>query len=441
MSEMFVGLSSRLAAHNALAKIWASQRSEVALTEVCSNYKLSEQDKSLVWAMVMAILRNRALLDAAIDVHLREGKVERVVRDILRIGAAQLILLDRIPPHAAVSTSVELARHLGKEKVTGLMNAVLRKLVGLSEDDIPLPSEPSERIAVRYSHPLWLVERWEKSYGSEFTGALAAANNVEPPLTLRVNTRKTDRHSLLKLLNGQGIEAEAMKHFPEYIKAEAPGHPSELPGFTDGLFSVQDPAFSLPVDILAPLPGERILEIGCAPGGKLSHIAERFGKDVVIDGVDISEDRLETTASNLDRLGLSEFVKLHHADACEFGEPESYDAVLLDAPCTSTGVIRRHPEIRYNRTPKDIERMSDLQRELIIAALRVIKPGGRLIYCACSAEPEEGEEHLKILPPGVKTVPPEGDFLQGYCENCVARTWPHLHNLDGMIAFLVVTPR
>jgi len=441
MTDLAKGLAPRIAAFKALERIRAGAHSETALSEICSQFELPARDTSLAWAVTMAILRNRNLLDAAIDAHLERKKLDSATRDILRIGAAQTFFFDRIPKHAIVSTSVQLARHLKKEPVTGLVNAVLRKLQNLTIDDISLPENRVKRTAVRYSHPEWLIQRWVNRYGRGFAGALAAANNIEPPLTLRTNIKKIPPRKLLGFFSGQGIDAEQIRHFPEYIKVEAPGHPSKLPGFKDGFFSVQDPAFGFPVELLDPLPGEKILEIGCAPGGKLTHLAERFGGEIVLDGVDISKDRLELVEENLDRLGLSKYVTLHNADARNFGEPETYDAVLIDAPCTSFGVIRRHPEIRYERSPGDIERMSELQRELIIAGLRVLKPGGRLVYCACSTEPEEGEKHIDILPPGSKVIIPKNHTLAAYISDNILRTWPHLHNLDGSVAFLVETPR
>jgi len=441
MTTDYNGLDVRLGVYKALRAIRSGDDSAEALSSECSALQLKKKDLSLAWMIVMSILRNRDLLDRAVDAHLRGQTIEREVRDVLRIGAAQIILLDRIPTYAAVSTSTELCKRIGRERASGLVNAVLRKLEGCRKDDIELPSDVFERVAIRDSHPEWLIRRWSEREGIEFAGALAAANNVEPPATYRVNIKKTTPRELLRFLNGQGIIAEQIKHFPDYIKMDVPGHPGAIPGFADGLITPQDPAFSVPVDILDPIPGDRVLEIGCAPGGKISHLAERYGGDIDLHGVDISKKRLDIVAENLSRLGLSEYVTLHSADARVFGESESFDAVLIDAPCTSLGVIRRHPEIRYRRAPADIEKMSKLQTELIVAGFRVLKPGGRLVYCACSTESEEGEKHLEQLLPGAEVVLPEDFQPKSFISERVIRTWPHMHGLDGMISFMVEIPR
>ncbi len=435
------GLGSRMAAYEALRAIWDGEDSSTALLKACQKSKLDRQDIALTWMITMTVLRDRDLADCAIDEHLDRKKLDPEIRDILRIGAIQIIFLDRIPTYAAVSTSVDLCMEIGMERASGLVNAVLRKLDGLDEHDIPLPESKLDRITTRFSHPKWLVERWIEREGYEFATALSAGNNVSAPVTCRVNIRKITPRKAMNFLLGQGIEARQIDHFPDYLKIEAPGHPEILPGFGEGYFSPQDPAFSVPVDILDPLPGERILEIGCAPGGKLTHLSERYGGEVEIHGVDLSDDRLEMARENMERLELTEFVRLHSADAREFGEPESFDSVLIDAPCTSLGVIRRHPEIRYRRTMADIRALAKTQSELIASALRVLKPGGRLVYCACSTEPEEGEDHLSDLPPGIRIDTPKDYRPSAFVQGDVLRTWPHIHNLDGMVTFRVKTPR
>lgn len=435
------GISSRLAAYEALRAIWAGEDSSPALSKSCEKYELNRQDIGLAWMITMTVLRTRELIDRAIDDHIRRNKIDPEIRDILRIGAVQIIFLDRVPTFAAVSTSVDLSKKIDMHRASGLVNAVLRKLDGLDEHDIPLPESKLKRIAARFSHPEWLIRRWKEREDYEFATALAAANNLEAPTTCRVNIRKISPRKAMNFLLGQGIEARQIDHFPDYLKIEAPGHPEILPGFQEGYFSPQDPAFSVPVDILDPMPGDRILEIGCAPGGKLTHLAERYGGDIEIHGVDVSQERLEMARDNLLRLGLSEFVQLHSADAREYGAPMSFDAVLIDAPCSSLGVIRRHPEIRYRRTIRDIRSLAKIQAELIAAGLRVIKPEGRLVYCACSTEPEEGENHLNDLPPGIHLDTPEDYQPTTFLQGDVLRTWPHIHNLDSMITFRVRTPR
>ncbi len=440
MNDDNKGLLLRVVSYEALSAIWHGEDSSTALSRIGKEKHLDQQDLGLAWMITMTILRNRDFLDCAIDSKLDRDKIDPIVRDVLRIGAVQILMLDRVPSFAAVSTAVDLCKQIGVPRAAGLVNAVLRKLCDMTEHEIPLPKGKRERIAVEFSHPLWLIGKWAEREGYEFASALAAANNVEAPMICRVNIRKNTPRQVLTFLLGQGVEARQIPNFPEYLKVEAPGHPEILPGFADGFFSPQDPAFSVPVDLLEPLPGQRLLEIGCAPGGKLTHIAERYGGDIEIHGVDVSKERLDLARENLVRLGLSHLVNLHIEDGRKFGEPASFDWVLIDAPCTSLGVIRRHPEIRYRRKMQDIVNLSRIQSELIAAGLRVLKPGGSLVYCACSTEPEEGENHMKNLPSGVQWTTPRDYQPANFMQGKVLRTWPHIHNLDGMVTFRIKTP-
>lgn len=435
------GVQLRFVSYEALSAIWHGEDSSAALSRIGKEKELDQQDLGLAWMITMTILRNRDLLDCAIDSKLDRKKIDPIVRDVLRIGAVQILMLDRVPSFAAVSTAVDLCKHIGVPRAAGLVNAVLRKLCDMTEHEIPLPKDKRQRMATEFSHPVWLIGKWAESEGYEFASALAAANNVEAPTVCRVNIRAKTPRQTLEFLLGQGVEARQIPNFPDYISIEAPGHPETLPGFAEGYFSPQDPAFTVPVDLLEPLPGQRVLEIGCAPGGKLTHIAERYGGDIEIHGVDISKERIDLARENLVRLGLSHLVNLHVEDGRKFGEPASFDWVLIDAPCTSLGVIRRHPEIRYRRKMQDILNMARVQSELIAAGLRVLKPGGSLVYCACSTEPEEGENHMKNLPSGVQWTTPRDYQPANFMQGKVLRTWPHIHNLDGMVAFRVRTPK
>jgi len=409
---------------------------ESALDALLDKSDIATNDKSLTYAICMAVLRNRFKIDKIIDSLVTGKKIDDEVRDVLRIGAAQSLYLSKIPPHAIVSTAVELTKFAKKSSASGLVNAIMRKIVSQKEWDFVCRDE-IERISLETSHPQWLIERWEKAQGLDFARKLATTNNDEPPFTIRTNTRLITVEDLQERFAEADISSEIDERTPEYLYIDRRHAPYKLPGWDEGLFSVQDPAFGLPVWALAPRPGERILEIGCAPGGKLSHLAEIAGGDVELHGLDISESRLATTRENLTRLRLAEDVTLHLADARQFSMPGHFDAILLDAPCTSLGVIRRHPEIRYRRSPDDIARTSMLQMELIESAIALLKPDGRLVYCSCSTEPEEGEAHFSPPPEGfevrriISGIPTEfivGDFV---------RTWPHLHGLDGSFCAVI----
>ncbi|HDR90815.1 MAG TPA: hypothetical protein ENN75_01060, partial [candidate division Zixibacteria bacterium] len=218
------GLLLRVVSYKALSAIWHGEDSSSALSRIGREEKLDQQDLGLAWMITMTILRNRDLLDCAINSKLDRDKIDPIVRDILRIGAVQILMLDRVPDFAAVSTSVDICREIGVPKAAGLVNAVLRKLCDISEHDIPLPKDKRQKMAAQFSHPAWLIGKWAEREGYEFASALAAANNVEAPMICRVNIRKKTPRQVLSFLLGQGVEARQIPNFPEYLKIEAPGH-------------------------------------------------------------------------------------------------------------------------------------------------------------------------------------------------------------------------
>jgi len=429
------GIEPRMAAYRALVEIDRGAPSDIALDKVVREFKLSELDKALTWAIVLIDLRNRDFMDKAIDVFIHQNKIPYIARRVIRIGFSQIHFMDRIPPHAAVSTSVSLMKKLKKPSLAGLVNGILHKMLQLDVNDIPMPEKPIDKTAIENSHPGWLVRKWKKQYQEEFAIELIKSNNFEPPLYLRLNIQKTSRRNLIKLFTEEEIEISIVENFPEYLRVESSGKPSKLPGFTEGYFSIQDPAFSIPVDLMDIFPGDKVLEIGCAPGGKITHIAERYGNTIDITGIDISTERIEMARENLERLDLTGMVELRVEDFLTSTIDDKYDAILIDAPCTSLGVIRRHPEIRYRRKPRDFKKMSELQHGLIEKGVDLLKEDGRLVYCVCSNETEEAEAHLRKLPPGVELSIPKDEYPKNYYSKNIIKTFPNIHNLDGMSTF------
>jgi 16S rRNA (cytosine967-C5)-methyltransferase len=291
-------------------------------------------------------------------------------------GAAQLLFL-KTPPHAAIDLAVRLAQWDSRaRRYDKLVNAVLRRVA--KEGDAIAASLDAPRV----NTPDWLWERWVARYGEDRARAIAAANLVEPPLDLTV---KSDPHLWAKRLSGRVLPNGSVRLLPK-------GRIEALPGYENGAWWVQDVAASLPTHLIGDVANKRVLDLCAAPGGKTAQLA-LAGASVV--AVDISRTRLKTLKANLARLELD--AEMITADATSWSADERFDAVLLDAPCSSTGTIRRHPDIPYLKSPADVEDLAALQARLLDSAAALLKPGGTLVYSTCSLELEEGEAQIAAL--------------------------------------------
>jgi 16S rRNA (cytosine967-C5)-methyltransferase len=338
-------------------------------------FDLPARDRALVRAIVATSLRRKGQLDHALDTFLERGLPEKsgTLYPILLSAAAQLIFL-KTPPHAAIDLAVTLAQYDRQAKrYDKLVNAVLRRV-----------ASDGERIAAgldaaRVNTPDWLWDRWVAYWGEARAREIAAAHLDEPPLDLTV---KSDPALWAERLLGRVLPNGSVRLVPK-------GRIDALPGFADGEWWVQDIAASLPARLLGELAGQHVADLCAAPGGKTAQLV-LGGASVV--AVDSSKTRLALLAHNLTRLGLD--AECVHEDAATWQPGELFDAVLLDAPCSSTGTIRRHPDIPYTKSAKDIATLTELQARLIDNVARLVKPGGRLVYSTCSLEPEEGEAQI-----------------------------------------------
>jgi 16S rRNA (cytosine967-C5)-methyltransferase len=332
---------------------------------------LADRDRALVRALTATVLRRLGTLRHLLALFLERGAPKEAprVEAALLIGAAQILFLD-VPDHAAVDLSVRLVqadRHAAR--YAGLVNAVLRRVA----------REGAERLAaldsVMLDTPPWLMSRWIATYGEETARTIAAANGREPALDLTV---RNDPEGWAEKLGGMVLPTGS-------VRAVAHGAITTLPGFADGAWWVQDAAAALPARLLGAVEGLRVADLCAAPGGKAAQLAAAGAH---VTAVDRSPARVTRLKDNLQRLALpAEFIC---ADVTEW-QAEPFDAVLLDAPCSSTGTIRRHPDVPWVKEPADIEKLAALQRRLIARAATLTKPGGTLVYCTCSLEPEEGE--------------------------------------------------
>jgi 16S rRNA (cytosine967-C5)-methyltransferase len=397
---------------------------ENLLDSALNRAKLSGADRGLCQELVYGVVRWQATLDWLIDQKTQNRPQKPILRELLRLGLYQIFWLERIPNHAAVNETVVSAKRRGCNTQSGFINAVLRGY--LREFDATkktLADLKTTRFALGFSHPEWLVERWEKRWGRESTALLLEWNNTPPKTYARVNLLKADPAKLLIQWRDEGVdydffprsrrreEAEKVAResgpqdplphvggygtadwFPENLAFELKSHPpfSNLPSFKQGLFYIQDPSTLLAVQTLNPKPGEAILDLCAAPGGKLTYIAQQVQNEARIVAHDTSLERLKLIEENCSRLGatcvISSLLTLNPQPSTAF------DRILLDAPCSNTGVMRRRVDLRWRVTLDEISRLRRIQLELLSQAASLLKPGGTLVYSTCSLEPEENEQ-------------------------------------------------
>lgn len=391
-------------------------RARLALDEtferLSPGFRLDAADAGLARAIAITAFRRLGTIRHAIDVRLERGSPRNSgpFEPIMVAAAAQILFLD-VPDHAAVDLAI---RHLQEDarssRYTALGNAVLRRLARERQAILDEAVDPF------LDTPEWLAESWMERYGEETAAAIAASHRDEPPLDITV---KGDAADWAERLGGIVLPTGAVR------LRERQGI-TGLPGFDEGAWWVQDAAAALPVKLLAPQVGERVADLCAAPGGKTAQLAA-LGAQVT--AVDRSGPRLRRLRSNLERLGLS--AEIVTKDAASF-EADPFDAVLLDAPCSATGTIRRHPDVAWSKTPEDRDKLAALQARLLEAAARLTKPGGRLVYCTCSLEPQEGEQQIAAFlanHPEFRRAPVTAEELGGLGEAIDAhgdlRTLPH----------------
>ena len=314
----------------------------------------------------------------------------------LRVGIFQLFFLDRIPPSAAINETVQALKDMRQPKwLTGFVNGVLRS-VERQRPDLPTPFNGKKLPdSAALSHPKWLINRWLERFGRPEAAAICRANNSVAPLSLRINTTRTTRNSILELLAAAEIEALKGRYSPLAVKLTGYNGPVvKIPGFSDGLFQVQDEAAQLVSMLLGPLRPNGIYLDGCAGlGGKTSHLAQILPPECQLFAVEPNPGRLQKLRENLERLHLGKAVHIVE-EKIESLLPEmkqKFTGILIDAPCSGLGVIRRHPDIRWARSPEDLERYQGIQLAILASAARLLEPGGVLVYCTCSTEPEENQ--------------------------------------------------
>jgi 16S rRNA (cytosine967-C5)-methyltransferase len=432
-------MNARAVAIDVLARVEATD----AYLNLVLDQRLAEvplrdpRDAGLVTELTYGATRRRLSLDRVISgfSDRRLAALEDRVLAALRVGSYQ-IFFSRVPRRAAVSETVEGLKQIGLSRASGFVNAVLRKVAGVESIPLPPESNPVEYLSIRESHPSWLVERWLRRYGRDVAEAMMVANNESPPVTVRTNTRAGSPESLGALFAEAGLEAFATERSPVGFRLPAPGPVDYLVGYAEGRFQVQDEAAQL-VGLYADFPeGARVLDACAAPGGKACHQAETHP----VLAVDLYPAKLEKIRSEARRLRLDDRIEVLAHDATE-PFPDSIgqvDAVLLDAPCTGLGTLRRHPELRWRREEPDLARLATLQRRILERCQAVVPPGGLLVYAVCSTEPEEGQDQVELFlrshPDFTLEPPAVAERLGWPLVQGALRTLPGAEGMDGFYA-------
>ncbi len=374
---------------------------DIFLERAFAKSSLDSRDRALAMELVYGVLRRLATLDWRLEPVLDKPlpRLPVVVQMLLRLGAYQLLYLDRIPPSAAVNESVRLAkacaRTVGRDW-SGLINAVLRGLLRHPPELWPdLQIEPARALSLRHSIPEWLSQRWVSRVGVDVADRVCEQASSIPPVTLRVNQLKGTREDLLYRLRQAGIAARPTSVSPQGVVLEGGGIVSSLPGFHEGAFYVEDEAAQLIPPLLDPQPGEAVLDACAAPGGKAVHLAELMHNRGTVIAMDRHHARLKLLQDNCRRMGVG-IVTSTLGDA-RASKPSHhaigpFDRMVVDAPCSGLGVLRRHPEAKWRKESQAFPRHHRLQRDILDAVAPRLRPGGVLVYSTCSTEPEENEQ-------------------------------------------------
>ncbi|MDB6112743.1 MAG: hypothetical protein JWR69_4493 [Pedosphaera sp.] len=387
----------QIAARILKERLLEGKYTENLLESELARHPLSAVDRGLCQELVYGVARWQAALDWLIDRKTGGRTQKPLLRILLQLGLYQMFWLDRIPNHAVVNETVELAKQSGLGPQAGFVNAVLRAYTRERAETDQLVAELRiNEPALGLSHPEWLYQRWLARWGAESTVRLMAWNNAPPPTYARVNSLKTDPAKLAAQWEGEGVKASPC-HWdwaPEGLVFQLVSHPplAGLRSFQEGLFYIQDPSTLLAVHELDPKPGETVLDLCAAPGGKTTLIAQRMQNQGRIIAQDIQPERLDLVRENCQRLGVN-CVELEAIPANSQLDAQiaQSDRVLVDAPCSNTGVMRRRVDLRWRIRPEEIERLRTTQLELLRHAAAHLKPGGTLVYSTCSLEPEENE--------------------------------------------------
>lgn len=442
--------NAREVARRVLARVAQGSYATQTLASELSRSGLGDTDRALTTELVYGALRLRERLDRALAAHAPRGlhQLDNLTRDALRLGAYQILFL-RIPPHAAVDDAVEAVKRMRGPRLGGFVNALLRRLANTGEPPLPPPSPSSSsddwgaHLTIRESMPRWIVDRVLVTLGHDVGAAALAAFNTPAPTWLRTNTLRTHREALIADLQRERpqVQLATAAASPDALAARHGGDLFTTAAYRAGAFLAQDLGAQLVVRLLGTEPGEHILDACAGMGGKSTYLAALSRDGATIDAADLSPSKLALAQDHAQRLGMKS-IRLLQADLTRQDAPlaPSYDRVLLDAPCSGLGVLRRHPEAKWTRTPADVQSLAKLQAALLAALAPRVRPGGLFVYAVCTFTEEEGPAQLErfLHTHGDFQVEPAGNVEAALAGLTAAdgtlRTWPHRDDADAFYA-------
>lgn len=430
----------RQLAFQGLKAVHRGAYADVALSRVMPK-TIPDADRRLLTELLYGSVRRQRMLDALIDQFAQKPADQQPpdLRTLLHLGLYQLRYLGHIPDAAAIFTTVELAKHNQLSGLSGFVNGLLRQYARAAANDndpLELPSDPIQRLGILYSYPDWIVQVWNDQLGPEETEQLCDYCNQPPHIDLRINPLKTDRERVRSQLAAAGITTSSLPHLPQALRIEGKSGPiPQLPGFHEGLWTVQEASAQLVGHLLNPQPGTIALDVCAAPGGKTTHMAELMQNQGEIWACDRTPSRLRKLKQNLQRLDINT-VKIWTGDSRQLSDHIPLaDYVLVDAPCSGLGTLHRHADARWRQTPDNIKELSTLQLELLRNSARWVKPGGQILYSTCTLHPQENEtvidQFLAQMPYWQVKWLTTDLLLSTDQKKTSLKIWPHQQHMDG----------
>jgi 16S rRNA (cytosine967-C5)-methyltransferase len=425
------------------------ERSDAYLDKLLNNELVNrdfnQMDKGLLTELVNGVIRWRWKLDWVLTGFYQGDylKCLNVVKNSLRVGLYQILFLTKIPVSAAVNESVEIVKKIQGEKTAGLVNAVLRN-IARNIENVRYPEREEDLqyyLSVFYSHPRWMVKRWLDRFGEQQAEALLSANNRRPFIPIRVNLMKASAEQIIQYFNENDISYFVSRYLPQSIIIKSPRLDiKSLRIFTDGIITIQDTSAALAAKLANPQPGQRVLDLCAAPGGKSFFLAELMKNQGRVIALDKYPSKLRFINEGAQRLGL-DIINTKAEDASNVIFEEQFDIVFADVPCSGLGTISKKPDIKWKREREDIPQLQAIQRRILINAVNHVKPGGTIVYSTCTIEPEENTDNIKWF---LETFPNfELDLAEKYlpsevCKDGFLQTFSHIHYIDGAFAARLV---